>query len=408
MRKKIIYYSIALLSIFSLFFYLITPRIFSADCTLGMDLSGKSPDELNGIVAACGQKVNDLRSTANTLSSQIQYMNTQIYLTTIKIQATEQKITDMQKEIELLTGRIEGLDKSLNYLSKTLLERIVQNYKTQSVSLLNLFLDSSTAFDFLNKAKYQKTTQENNQKLLMQVQESKLNFEEQKKIREKKKAELANLISSLDSQKTDLKNQQDAKKNLLAVTQNDESTYAQLLERARQELAGFTAFTKSTGDYGLKSFGNGTNGWYYTQRDPQWGNMILPGSSSSVLLAGCAVTSVAMVCKSYGQSTTPATIVNNSSNFIGGDLLNPAFRCDGKSTNFIGASYETIKSDVKNNIPVILRLISPSVSGLHFVVVWGWDDGSNDFKMHDPYQGPDLHFSDKYSWSQVTNAIVIN
>ncbi len=366
-----------------------------------------NPEELNKIVQLCTQKANELHSAANTLSSQIQYIDTQIYLATLKIQETQDKIISTQKEIEILGSRIEGLDNSLSYLSKLLLNKVVAGYKKRTVSLLDILFDSQNATDVLDRIKYMKTAQDSNQKLLVQVQETKLNFDEQKQLREDKKKQLDALQLTLAQQKVNLEDQQVTKKNLLTATENSESQYQTLLDKAKRELSGFSAFTQSAGG-GLTTFGNGSNGWYFTQRDPAWGNMTLPGSSFSVLQAGCAVTSVAMVCKSYGQGVTPSTIVGNSSNFIGGDLWNWAFSCSGKSTNWISANEDSVKTYLKQNIPVILKIQAPSVSGLHFIVAWGWDDGANDAKIHDPFYGPDLQFSSRYNWSQVLAAAVIN
>ncbi len=389
----------------SIFFWVISlsligsTKIEAADC---MEIS-----DVTERINCLQNKLNELSNTENTLSSQIQYIDTQTYLTQLKIVETENKITSTQNEIEILSSRIDGLNNSLDYLSKLLLDKVVASYKQRSVSLFNLLLDSVNATDLIDRIKYLRSAQESNQKLLVQVQETKLNFEEQKQLRETKKKELDTLQSTLNQQKIDLQNQLDAKKNLLAATQNSETVYKDLLEKAKEELAGFSAFTQSAGG-GLTTFGNGSNGWYYTQRDPSWGNMLLPGSSSSVLQAGCAVTSVAMVCKSYGQNEDPATIVGNPNNFIAGDLWNWAFSCSGKTTDWIGTSQDQVKNYVKNNTPVILKLSAPSVSGLHFVVAFGWDDGKNDFKIHDPFYGPDKFFSDRYNWSQVITAIAIH
>jgi len=390
---------------FSLFFY--PKRSLAVNCDLNINLSQLSEADLQILINQCQQKVSDLRSQINSLSSQIQYMDTQIYLTTLKIKETEEKINKTEKEIELLGKRIEGLDESLNYLSKLLLTKIVRGYKSRQLTLLGLVLDSGNLADLVSRVKYLKATQENNQKLLIQVQQTKLNFEEQKKLREEKMIELDNLKIILDRQKGNLESQQIAKRNLLAATQSDERIYQNLLEKARRELAGFSAFAQAAGG-GFTNFGSGSNGWYYTQRDPQWGNIFLPGSSYSLLLAGCAVTSVAMVCRSYGQNITPATIAGDSSRFIGGDLWNWAFSCNGKTTEWIGNSYDRVKEIVKENKPVILRLVAPSVSGLHFIVAYGWDDERNDFKIHDPYYGPDKLLSERYSWGQVTTAIFIH
>jgi len=183
-------------------------------------------------------KLAELKQQKNTLSAQIQYMDTQIYLTALKIQETEEKIIKTQKEIELLTSRIEGLDNALNYLSKLLIQRVAEGYKKRTVSVFEIFFDSKNAGEFLNRIKYFKTVQENNQKLLLQVQDTKLNFEEQKKLREEKKEQLNLLENQLINQKSDLNYQKRQKQSILADTQNDEVRYKQLLSQA---LAEFTA-----------------------------------------------------------------------------------------------------------------------------------------------------------------------
>lgn len=364
-------------------------------------------DNLEKKIQEYQAKLNELRQQKGTLSAEIEYMDTQIYLTGLKIQETEDKIVKTQKEMDLLTTKIQGLDTSLDYFLKMLVKRVVEGYKQKSASFFDLILNSDNASDLVGEIKYQKTAQENNQKLLIQVQRAKINYEEQKTLREEKVKELDNLKITLDAQKIELNNQQDAKRNLLAATQNSEIVYQNLLEKAKQELAGFSAFTRSGGGCS-KAFGNGSNGWYYTQCDPQWGNMLLPGSSYDLATAGCAVTSVTMVCKSYGENINPAAFVSDSSRFIYGDMWNWAFACSGKSTTWLNSpSIDEVKSYVTSNTPVILRLYAPSVSGLHFIVAFGWDDGKNDFKIHDPYKGPDLIFSDEYDWSQITTGIVI-
>lgn len=358
------------------------------------------------LISEYEQKLVGIRDQKNTLSSQIEFADTQIYLTTLRIQDTERKITQTADEVESLKGRIVTLNSSLDYLSKLLLVKIVESYKRREPPLLSVFIDPDNASTMINRLKYAKVAEENDRKLAFQVQQAKLNFEQQKDLREDKQKELAQLSTALEGQKNALNSQKTQKQQLLAATQSDETVYQRLLAQARANLSGFGSFVQAAGGATLTSFGSGSNGWYYTQRDPSWGNTLLPGSSSSLALAGCAVTSVAMVCNSYGQGTNPLSIAGNSGNFIGGDLLNSAFSCSGRSTSWIGTSKDAVRSYVNSNNPVILRLVAPSVSGLHFVVAWKTD--GDDFIIHDPYYGPDKKFSERYSWDQVTTAIAIH
>ena len=224
MLKKAV---IAIFIFISLFF--LTRRVFSLECVQIADTKQREDCLI--------RQLNDLARTASTLKSEIQYMDTQIALTALKIQQTEEKIKTTEKEIEILNSRIEGLDTSLNYLSKLLVERIIEGYKKRSVSIFNLLFDTSNASELIGKIKYIKTAQDNNQKVLVQVQETKLNFEEQKKLREEKKLELDSLKKTLDNQKATLNNQRLAKQKVLETTQNDETVYQRLLEQTRAEYA---------------------------------------------------------------------------------------------------------------------------------------------------------------------------
>ncbi|QQG44541.1 MAG: hypothetical protein HYW86_01335 [Candidatus Roizmanbacteria bacterium] len=396
--KKRIYINI--LSIFFLFFIFFSPfllsKVLSVECKPGFTYQDEK--ELEIIKNLCEQKVNDLRNKANTLSSQIQFMDTQVYLTTLKIKATEQKIIDTQKEIELINSRIEGLDNSLNYLSKMLLKRIVQGYKTQSTSLFNLFFDSDTANDFLSKVKYQKTTQENTQKLLVQVQESKLNFEEQKKLRETKKAELDLLQNTLNAQKQDLDNQKVQKQKLLADTRNDESTYQQLLATAQKQLAGFKSFVQTAGGGAISAngFGSGSDGWYMSQRDQRWAYKTMGYSSDSILEVGCLITDVAMIMKKYGVDWTPANIASDPGYFFSNTayMLHPSQFSWPNGMKYSNIPISSIEDEIKNDRPVIVGLYAGKY-GTHYVILKKLE--GNDYIMHDPYYGPDKKFSDYYS-----------
>lgn len=203
--------------------------------------------DLQKKIAEYESKLVDIRSQKNTLSAQIDYMDTQIYLTGLKISDSEEKIKEAEKEINVLGTRIANLDSSLDNLSKTLLERIVAGYKTRDISLLDIVLDSSNTANLVNRLKYYDLTRNKNQKALLQVQETKSNFEEQKDLREKKVEQLDKLKSELDQQNKDLKTQQFVKQDLLKITQNDEKNYQQLLAQAKAEYAAIQQITAGGG-----------------------------------------------------------------------------------------------------------------------------------------------------------------
>src|SRR3990167_4755809 len=204
-------------------------------------------DECKKLISEYEQKLAGLGEQRKSLSSQIQFMDTQIYLTTLRIQETEQLIVQTQNEIENLAGKIEGLNTSLDYLSQLLVRKIAESYKRREIPFFNIFVDSDNAQVLANRLKYARVTQENDRRVAFQVQQAKLNFEQQKSLREQKQAELAELETKLEAQKSDLDSQKANKQKLLAQTQSDERTYQALLNRTRAEFAAIQGIIAGAG-----------------------------------------------------------------------------------------------------------------------------------------------------------------
>lgn len=364
-------------------------------------------------------KLTEIRQQKNTLSSQIQYMDTQIYLTGLKIQQTEEKIKTLSKEIDTLETKIEGLDDSLNYLSKILLNKIVQSYKQKRITFLDLLIDVQNAEDLIKKLKYINSVRNTNQKLLIQVQQTKINFEEQKKLREEKKIELDSLKQILNQQKTDLNFQKIAKQRLLEETQNSEIIYQRLLSQAKAQLSSLSNFVRSQGGASILTNQTSCDSWgcYYNQRDSQWGNYVVnnsydcnDGSSSACTLAkiGCLITSVAMISTHYGVNINPLDIAINNNNF----WFNTAYLNKGiiyAKGNAINrttiAGYLT--SDMVSNRPVIVG-IRHGTFGTHFLVIKKYENGN--YIMNDPYieNGKDKIFTDYYSLNSIFSVDIVS
>ena len=365
-------------------------KVGSIECSINAKLT--TEQQINEFDAQC---VKPLGQKITTLAQQIQYMNSQIYLTTVQINQTEQKIISFGKEIDLLGSRIEGLDQSLGYLSKQLIQRIVIGYKKKPFTIFSLLFDNKNANDFLNQVKYQKTVQDNNQKLLYTVQETKTNAEEQKKLREEKKIELDKLNETLNYQNQTLNNQKVQKQKLLSDTQNDETTYQRLLTQAKAQLAGFRSFvsTAGAGVISANQFGSGSDGAYYSQRDERWASQSIGYSSENILEVGCLLTSVAMIGKHYGDNVTPGNIASDPYRFYGYTAyMSLPWKSVAGRTYYGGVN---IDQELANGNYVIVGVGGCSSGGSHFVVLTKKE--GDDYIMHDPIYGPDLKFSSHYS-----------
>jgi len=354
--------------------------------------------ELQSKIAEYEKKLTEVRAQKNTLAAQIDYMDTQMYIAQLRMDETEQKIKNSEKEINVLGVRIVSLDTSLDKLSKQLLERIVAGYKNRDVTLVDILLDSNNTSKLVNRLKYYDLARSRNQKSLLQVQEAKSNFVEQKDLREKKVEQLDELQTILQQQKVVLDQQKDQKQKILADTQNSESVYQNLLQQAKAQLDSFRSFVQSSGASGIiaaNSFGSGSDGAYYSQRDARWATNFIGYSNENVLNVGCLLTSIAMVGKKSDQDVTPASLAADINRFWGNTawMIKPWPGVAGKSYTPISDIDSELSAG--NYVVAGVKISNCNSGGNHFVVITRKD--GDDYIMHDPIYGPDLKFSSHYS-----------
>lgn len=382
--------------LFFLFIYFRSSYIFALECNQDTIQKQHNENEWNEIYTACKAQETQNNSQIYDTQAQLRLINVRYDLSVVQMKQTEQKIESTEKEIEIISRRIDGLDNALDYLSKLLLNKVVAGYKNKSISVFDMLLDSQSANDLISRMKYMKTAQQNNQKLLVQVQETKLNFEEQKTLRDQKKAELDDLKSTLAKQQVDLENQRKKKDEDIAILTRNLAETQRILNIARQQLASFKSFVQTSGASSIisaNSFGNGSDGSYYSQRDERWANQTIGYSSEKILDVGCLLSSVSMVAKKNGQNVTPGDVASDVSRFYGNTawMSLPWKSVAGKSY----ASGVDIDQELQNGNYVIVGVGGCSNGGSHFVVLTKKD--GDDYIMHDPIYGPDLKFSSHYS-----------
>lgn len=180
------------------------------------------------------EKLGNAREQKNSLSSQIALISTKVELARVRLAKTHADVEETRAEIEELGTKIERLNAALDRLSGVLLEKIVEGYKNREVSFLDIFF-SPKATTLENQLKYIRVAQENDRLLALKTQQIKVNFSEQKDLREAKVTELEELEKQLEVQKTELNTQISQKEALLTQTKNDESKYQQLLSQALAE-----------------------------------------------------------------------------------------------------------------------------------------------------------------------------
>jgi peptidoglycan hydrolase CwlO-like protein len=361
-------------------------------------------DECQNLINQYSQKLSSIRDQKNTLSSQINLMDTQINLTTVKIQDTQYTIKKTGEEIESLSGKIDNLNTSLDYLSKVFLKKVSDGYKRREAPIVDIFIDSENATELTNRLKYMQVAQDSDRKIAFKVEQAKANYEDQKNLREVKKAQLDELTKVLAQQQISLEQQKSQKERLLAQTGNDEATYQRLLSQAQDQLNGFGRFVSSQGGAGLLSNQTVCDDWgcYYSQRDSQWGGNSLNGTGYTLADSGCLITSVAMIYTHYGhRNVNPQTINSNPNNFAS---YYPAYLlfsvvADGVSSSRVTAA---IDGELSSGTPVIVGIsYDGGPSPDHFLVLISGSGGN--YTMNDPFtaNGHAIPFSSRYSTGSI-------
>lgn len=179
--------------------------------------------------------VNICAGERESMTAQVVYLSSRVELTINKIEAAKTKINQLEVEIKNISDKIDNLETSLTKITSLFLDRIVATYKYGEISYLNLLINTNKLSELVNRYKYAQVIQAHDRRILFQLQNSKVNFQEQKKLREDKKLELAELKKQLEKEEITLAKQKRDKEVFLEVTRNSEKIYKQNLEAAQRE-----------------------------------------------------------------------------------------------------------------------------------------------------------------------------
>ncbi len=347
------------------------------------------------------KKLNDLAGQEQTLNSQIAVMDGQVKLTQARIYATEKQISDLTLDIDTANQKITTIQSSLDSLTNILLNRVVATYEVGTIQPLQMLLTSTDVGDFLKRLNYLRIAQAHDKRVVFDAVQAKNDYQNQKNIFEDKKKQIEALKSQLDAYTAQLNQEKAQKQQLLVQTQGSEATYEKLLSQARAQLAGFKSFVSAQGGASILTNQTVCDGWgcYYNQRDAQWGNIGINGTSTSIAEAGCLMTSMAMVISHYGHTVTPLD-VNAPGNFFSSTAY-MLFTIHVAGTTATRVS-SAIDSTLSGGNPVIVGIsYDGGPIADHFVVLISGSGGS--YMMNDPFtpNGHNIPFTSHYSLGSI-------
>lgn len=376
-----------------IFLFLFITFVVSSISTYAVDYENMSEGALNNLK-------NELIKNSTTLSSQIQLSSIQIAQTQNKIKQTTFSIATLRNDITNLGVKIGNLDISLNNLSAIYISQISENYKLQKKIPLYSFLLSGNFNDYFESYKYVSRFQKESQDTLMNLETTRTNLDMEKQIKAKKQKELEALERVLAVQQKDLIVQNSIKNELLKTTQKQ-------LGEVLAQLSALRNFSSAFGSTCLSSTpGGGSDGNFYSQRDPRWCKQNIGYSSDTIGAVGCYISSITMAFKKLGSDISPSAYAAIPSNF----QYNSAYAAaphppSGYSFKQVAYSSETVDRELSAGRYVIAQISMKTISGMHFVVIISGSNGK--YNIHDPWFGSDLSFNKRYSLSSIMSLRLI-
>lgn len=239
-RKKII--AVLFLFLLLLLYLCFKPHVVVAET------DQERLDDLNKKIEEYTQKINELQGEQKTLSSTIGYLDSKISLALTEIAKTEQELQILVEDIAKLSVKIDVLNTSLEDVAQAFNNRIKESYKRSLIDPFYYFFSSKGLGDALTRIKYLQIVQHHDRDLMFQMQESKMNYDSQKTLKEEKQAEEEELKAQLVAQKAALAQQKSSKQELLQITKNDEQKFQSLLAAARAEYEAIQGILAGYGD----------------------------------------------------------------------------------------------------------------------------------------------------------------
>lgn len=251
MLKKSLELCLALrkFALFALMFSLLTTHYSLPTNYVYAQSDVEKYQEITKKIAETQAKIEELQKTERDLAEQIIYINSQIKLTELRIEEAQARIDQLEKEIGVLNFRIDYVIDSVERLERLLKQRIIATYQQGFVSNLEILITSIDFSDLILRLQYLREVQENDKRLLANLQQTKSNYANQKDDREEKQAQIEEAKAKLDAAKTRLDNQKREKDAFLALTRNDEKRYQEELRRLQADAA---SISLALGNIGAK------------------------------------------------------------------------------------------------------------------------------------------------------------
>lgn len=361
------------------------------------------------------EKIEELQKRAEVYRQIIDIKKKQSQTLNDQLSVTDSNIESVQTEIDLNKAKIDNFNSQIRRLElqikeketlmssqKRILSDLMQSYyEVNLVPPVVSYLNGSNLASFMVNKDRLSQAGDRISGLIASVASIKADLEKQGTEIDQKKADVLSTHEDLESKTIKLEAVKKQRENLLTQTKGEELKYRELLKRVeaqKQELLDIDQFFASSG-LSVDSYPKpdakyfASTGWYYSQRDPKWGNETIGSTKTLMKSYGCAVTAVAMVFNEAGGSINPGQL--SEAPIYSGDLINwPASWKSPKLSlmngkNHGNINWSIIDTQIAKDNPVIIYIAKTKGGGGHYVVVHH-KTKEGKYVVHDPYFGANI------------------
>ncbi|MDP4000184.1 MAG: C39 family peptidase [bacterium] len=353
------------------------------------------------------QRLSEKAGEIDTLQGELDLLNETAEAKLAVVAELQGRVAEVRGELDAITAHLEELAGD-ELSSRESLQQVVRvDYIEGSPGAWEVLAGAGGLSEALGQQNAQGSLGDYANGLAEDLEKAQKDIDRDRKSLVSRKQNLERLESEAGRQLRELEAVRNAKRQLLESTQGQEDAYQKQYAALRDQLIKMGIFGRS----GCSRVGShvwpGTDG-YFNQCDSRWADWKLGYSDSSTLGDyGCGVAALAMVYKTYGgvSDTNPLRMnqeLRRAAAFWD-DLLvwgnvSGAYDNALRVTAHGGADWDLIKRRLDAGSPVMVY-IDRGVTN-HYVVLLR-RDGSEDYLMHDPIEGPNRRFSDYYSTGAV-------
>jgi peptidoglycan hydrolase CwlO-like protein len=365
------------------------------------------------------KKLEELKKKAEIYRQIVEIKEKQGESISNQLYITEANLNQVQTQIELSTRQIEEYNSQIIRLEsqikeketliesqKKLLAEIVRGYyEVNQGGLIMAYLSKGNIASFILTKNRIAQTGDKIRDIVNSITEIKNQLKEERDAIDKKKSEIAKKTQELKDKNSNLESLKKQREVLLVQTKSEEERYRKLLaniEEQKQQLLDIERFFADSG-LSLKDFPEppsslfASTDWYYSQRDPKWGDVKIGISGLKMKNYGCAISSVAMVFTAHKDKITPLQLVKKPIYTEEGLIAWPSKSYGDKvslasyGVRHGNISWKVIDSQIKKDNPVIVYIKKTKGSGGHYVVIHHKESSTGKYVVHDPYFGPNIY-----------------